>query len=369
LSTTITLSEDQCSKATPTIQTTHLQLGIISEHQSQEGKTLGRSAKRSSKRTEASSDDHTQATQDHEQHSASCPRCQFLESRIAELEKAASERSIENQPSAPGNSKILPHLDFKALRLIPHGWGEGWQLRPSPARRHWMDELPHAYKCLPLVVANQWGWQVLCPTDVIATWDGRAGLEGLRVEVPSQFAPAIKSQFGAGIVTFSPPWLFRTPPGWDLYLKGPSNRWKPNCVPLEGVIETWWLNYTFTLNWKLVQPGTVVFRQGESLGQLLPVPHSTFEDATALESPIGLLEPKASTELLEWQERRQSIAAQKDNVHHLYRKAAGIEDHLQRVDVPPFQIIGTEEALRLKGLESGNSVEKSKPTGEEEPAN
>jgi hypothetical protein len=64
-----------------------------------------------------------------------------------------------------------------------------------------------------------------------------------------RFAAAIKSQFGSGIVTFSPPWLFRTPPGWDLYVKGPSNRWKVNCVPLEGIVETWWLNYTFTLNW------------------------------------------------------------------------------------------------------------------------
>ena len=142
-----------------------------------------------------------------------------------------------------------------------------------------MDELPHAYKCLPLVIANQWGWQVLCPTDVVVTWDGTAGSEGLRVEVPPQFEPAIKSQFGAGIVTFSPPWLFRTPPGWDLYLKGPSNRWKPNCVPLEGVIETWWLNYTFTLNWKLIEPGVVTFAQGESLAQLVPVPHGTFSSA------------------------------------------------------------------------------------------
>ena len=108
------------------------------------------------------------------------------------------------------------------------------------------------------------------------TWDGNPNLSGLRIEVAPQYLPAIKSQFGSGIVTFSPPWLFRTPPGWDLYLKGPSNRWKPNCVPLEGVIETWWLNYTFTLNWKLVEPGTVVFAQGESLGQLVPVPHATF---------------------------------------------------------------------------------------------
>ena len=163
-----------------------------------------------------------------------------------------------------------------------------------------MDERPNAYQCLPLVIANQWGWQVLCPTDVRVTWDGTPGLDGLRVEVAPQYTPAIKSQFGSGIVTFSPPWLFRTPPGWDLYLKGPSNRWKPNCHPLEGVIETWWLNYTFTLNWKLVEPGTVVFARGESLGQLVPVPHATFEEATALEAPIGLLEPQAARELLEW---------------------------------------------------------------------
>jgi hypothetical protein len=197
-----------------------------------------------------------------------------------------------------------------------------------------MDSLPHAYKCLPLVVANQWGWQILCPTDVVATWDGTPSLSGLQVRVAPQFTPAIKSQFGEGIITFSPPWLFRTPRGWDLYLKGPSNRWKFNCVPLEGVIETWWLNYTFTLNWKILEPGTVFFARGESLGQLIPVPHATFEDATAFEGPIGVVEPDASQELLHWQERRQLIASQRDNVHHLYRKAEGVNQHLKRVSVP-----------------------------------
>jgi hypothetical protein len=202
-----------------------------------------------------------------------------------------------------------------------------------------MDELPHAYKCLPLLLANQWGWQILCPTDVAVTWDGSPSPDGVHVDAAPQFEPAIKSQFGAGIVTFSPPWLFRTPSGWDLYLKGPSNRWKPNCIPLEGIIETWWLNYTFTLNWKVVEPGTVFFAQGESLGQLLPVPHATFENASALEAPIGLIEPAAAQDLLKWQEKRRSIAGQRDNVHHLYRKAQGIEDHIQRVNVPPVRSI------------------------------
>jgi hypothetical protein len=270
---------------------------------------------------------------------ATCPRCRALEARIAELEAevAAARGELHGAPTAPATGR--PPLEFKALRLVPYGWGQGWMLRPSPVRRLWMDELPRSYQCLPLVIANQWGWQVTCPTDVQVVWDGTPGPDGLRVEVDEPYRPAIKSQFGAGIVTFSPPWLFRTGPGWDLYLKGPSNRWKPNCIPLEGVIETWWLNYTFTINWKLVEPGTVAFAAGESLGQLVPVPHATFHDATAVEAPIGLLEPDAARELLEWLGRRQQLAGQEVNVHHLYRKAEGIEEHVQRVDVPPVKMI------------------------------
>jgi hypothetical protein len=256
--------------------------------------------------------------------SETCPHCQAFAARIATLERQLAETRQENTP-----------LDFKALRLLDYGWGEGWSLRPSPMRRHWMDQVPYSYQCLPLVVANQWGWQLLCPTDLWVTWDGTPEPSGVRVDVDPQYAVAIKSQFGRGIVTFSPPYLFRTSPGWDLYLKGPGNRWKPNCVPLEGVIETWWLNYTFTLNWKLVEPGTVAFAKGESLGQLIPVPHDTFQGATASEAPITY-EPNAAEELLRWRDERRKRASLPNRTHQLYRKAEGIEDHLVRISVPPI---------------------------------
>ena len=112
-------------------------------------------------------------------------RCRELEARVAELERRLAE-------AAPGP------FELRALRLLDHGWGEGWQLRPSPARRYWMDAHSHAYQCLPMVVANQWGWQVLCPTDVRVVWDGSPDPAGLWVQVDSQYAVAIKSQFGAG---------------------------------------------------------------------------------------------------------------------------------------------------------------------------
>jgi hypothetical protein len=260
-----------------------------------------------------------------------CPCCQALDARVAELERRLAEAT------AAGAAGHLPSEPFtlKALRLLEHGWGEGWGLRPAPARRHWMSEQPSAYQCLPMVVANQWGWQVLCPTDVRVIWDGTPGLPGLRVEVDPQWATAIKSHFGRGIVTFSPPWLFRTPAGWDLYAKGPSNRWKTNCVPLEGVVETWWLNYTFTLNWKVVEAGEVAFARGESLGQLVPVPHATFEGAEASESPINAVDPEGADELLRWRAERRRIASAKVNTHKLYIKAEEIEQHLTKIPVPP----------------------------------
>jgi hypothetical protein len=268
--------------------------------------------------------------------SESCPRCQALEARVAELERRLAEAQAGAEARAgAGEHPRVDRFNLQALRLIDYRWGEGWGLRPGPARRHWMSEYPYAYQCLPMVVANQWGWQILCPADVVATWDGSADPSGLRVEVDPQWAAAIKSQFGQGIITFSPPWLFRTPPGWDLYAKGPSNRWKPNCVPLEGVIETWWLSYTFTLNWKVVAPGVVAFARGESLAQLVPVPHATFEEAVASESPINLVEPEAAAELLRWRDERRKIAAEPVRIHKRYLKAEDIEEHLTKVPVPP----------------------------------
>jgi hypothetical protein len=259
-----------------------------------------------------------------------CMRCRALEERVAELERrlAAVDSGLAQSET------ILPPFHLRALRLVEKGWGEGWKLRPSPQRRAWLDSRPHSYKCLPMVVANQWGWQILCPADVRVTWDGGRGIDGLVVEVEPAHAGSVRSQFGDGIVTFSPPWLFRTPPGWDLYAKGPSNRWKTNCQALEGVIETWWLNFTFTLNWKLVEPGSVIFSKGESIGQLLPVPHATFRHSTAEEALLATADPVADAELRRWLAERRRIASTPVVTHGLYRRAEGVPGHLMKVPVP-----------------------------------
>jgi Family of unknown function (DUF6065) len=251
----------------------------------------------------------------------------------------ARQPSFGTEPDSSGSARVqdgpalLPSCRLQAFRITDQGWGEGWLILPLPARRSWMDAQPYAYQCPPLVVANQWGWQILCPTDVRVTWDGSPSPSGLRVEVDKKYDASIKSQFGEGIVTFGPPWLFRTSPGWDLMAKGPSNHWKPNCSALEGVIETWWLPYTFTLNWKVVTPGTVTFAPGEPLAQLVPVAHATFRDSSLVEAPLSS-EPKLEAEMNQWVAERGRRSGEKTATHHFYRKAEGIAEHLVKVPVP-----------------------------------
>ncbi len=200
-----------------------------------------------------------------------CPRCRALEERIAALEaEAAALRSARTRPRS-GRSPDRPGADrrvsavaraaapgFQGAAADPARLGRGLGAAPVAVAAE-LDGRGRARLPLPAAGHRQpVGLAGPLPDRRPRHLERQPGLEGLRVEVEPQYEQAIKSQFGSGIVTFSPPWLFRTPPGWDLYLKGPSNRWKPNCHPLEGIIETWWLNYTFTINWKLVEPGTVV---------------------------------------------------------------------------------------------------------------
>ena len=79
------------------------------------------------------------------------------------------------------------------------------------------------------------------------------------------------SQFGYGILTWEIPFLFRTPPGYNLLARGPANWWKEGAVALEGLVETDWAVATFTMNWKLTTPRRRVrFEPDDPVCMLVP---------------------------------------------------------------------------------------------------
>jgi hypothetical protein len=209
-------------------------------------------------------------------------------------------------------------------------------LTTGPVERDWMDASDRraAYRCLPLAIANQAGWLLPCPAGFTAYWDGGPAKENVRLDfdpppgagaapdpfafsvvsitapAPTRYSDArISSHFGNGVVTFSIPYLFRTPPGVNLWVKGPANWIKDGVQPLEGIVETDWLPATFTMNWKLTRPyNTVHFERGEPICMLVPVPRGLADGLEPLCAPVSA-NPELESEYREWERSRAAFNA------------------------------------------------------------
>src|SRR5215475_14120262 len=140
-------------------------------------------------------------------------------------------------------------------------------LAPAPARRAWMDRTPDRFanRCLPLMMANQAGWQVTLTEPGEVEWSGLDGHDEVGVFGGDRVRENVCSHFGSGVVTFKLPFLFRTEPGYDLLARGPANLPKDGLSPLEGLIETDWSFAPFTMNWQITRPRTRLrFDAGEA---------------------------------------------------------------------------------------------------------
>jgi Family of unknown function (DUF6065) len=153
-------------------------------------------------------------------------------------------------------------------------------IRPAPRQRRWMEEADERapYRCLPLVIANQYGWEILSTHHVRASWDGTPGPEGLSVESAyGNHGLHCQSHFGEGVLTFQIPFLFNTPRGWNLMVRGPTNSPKDGIVALDGVVETDWAHSTFTMNWRFTRACTVEFAAGEPVCLFFPIRRGVLE--------------------------------------------------------------------------------------------
>jgi hypothetical protein len=170
--------------------------------------------------------------------------------------------------------QISDDATFKGKRPDGTGWEWCW----ADSRRGWMDATPNrfAYRCLPLTIMNQTGWWVKNPVGFTAVWWGSSapGLIQFQFDAAGDlWSKWINSQFGEGIITWNTPFLIRTrPAGSRLMVCGPVNHFKHNLHPLTALIESDWINMSFTMNWKIMEPGVPVrFEAGEPLFQLIPL--------------------------------------------------------------------------------------------------
>lgn len=144
-----------------------------------------------------------------------------------------------------------------------------------------MDASPEAfaYRCLPLAMANAHGWEIANAAGFTARWTAGGSVEDVEIRLDDPAAPGNPvSLFGQATLTFHIEGLFRTPPGWNLWIGGPPNAAKDGVAPLSGLIETDWSPYSFTMNWRFTRPDVWVrFEPGETICFFFPVERGIVE--------------------------------------------------------------------------------------------
>jgi hypothetical protein len=248
----------------------------------------------------------------------------------------------------------MPKKQSSKLVAWELGGQEDMPLEPAASDRAWMDQthLRYAYRCLPLVIANQAGWIIRNPIDFSARWNGGNQLGDLKLTFPrGSNENRIRSHFGHGILTFTIPYLFRTPPRINLWVKGPANWIKDGVQALEGVVETDWSDATFTMNWAVTRKNhTIRFERGEPICMIVPVPRGLAEELAperqALES-----DAEQFARYDNWRESRRIFNEalqrqdpvtvqrgwQRDYMLGMAADGQAVNEHQTRLRIRPFQ--------------------------------
>lgn len=228
---------------------------------------------------------------------------------------SAGDGTERSRGNARGGAGIEPD---QGPELTAFHVSSRWRLplEPAPRWRAWMNQTNNrmANRCLPLLVANEAGWVILNPIAFRATWTGHAHPRSITIEFLSgrePVAPPVKSEFGYGVITWTLPYLFRTPPGYNLLARGPANWPKDGVCALEGLVETDWAVATFTMNWKLTRPDhPVTFEEGEPFCMVVPQRRGELESFRPRIRDIRTV-PKLAASVKEWAHSRRQAHVRK----------------------------------------------------------
>lgn len=239
------------------------------------------------------------------------------------------------------------------LEIVAYSaWGFQVKLVPAWTPRAWMDatDQKFAYQCQPMSLANQSGWFVLAPHAATVDWNGGRGVADVTIEIPGNPpAPQATSAVGHGIMTWTIPYVFRTPPGWNLLCRGPANYFKDGVAPLEGLVETDWSFASFSMNWQLTRPGRITFEEGEPIAMLVPQMRGEMEKFTARKAELAS-NPELFNGYAEWiklrnqflEDRRKGdpeavrLKYQKHYARGMTTKGITFEGHQRARHLAPF---------------------------------
>lgn len=135
--------------------------------------------------------------------------------------------------------------------------------------------------CLPLSIANQYGFVVKAAHDISLYWTGGQA----NVHVESEGFHSIDSiqgyfnNFGSGVMSIENHFILRTPPQVNIMVMPAINSFIPDLYPLFGVVEADNLRRSFTFNLKVTVPNKKIYiKKGDWLASFIPIPRYFVEN-------------------------------------------------------------------------------------------
>lgn len=129
-------------------------------------------------------------------------------------------------------------------------------------------------------IASQIGWEVISPCDFTVVWNGETKSHSIKITQHNGDTPLrADNNTGHGILNIPFGYIFKTPENVSIWVKGPVNAPKEGASALEGIVETYWLPFSFSINWKITRVNCPIrFYKGEALAQIFPIRIGDYEE-------------------------------------------------------------------------------------------
>jgi len=210
-------------------------------------------------------------------------------------------------------------------------------IRKPKKKRDWFT--PNFYHCLPLTIANQYGFEIISAYPVNLFWNGNNGEDDLTItkmlsteEEDLQNIQGFEKSFANGIMSVVMSMIPRTPPGVNLLVTGPINTILPCITPMTAVVESDNIRTPFTINLKVNYPNTLIhIPKGTPLATLIPIPRY-FGDGFELKDANDLFSEELFLEEVEVADKQSQRRRNKNLAHRDYGTSSWDKDYFNGQD-------------------------------------
>lgn len=159
------------------------------------------------------------------------------------------------------------------------GWDINDVIEPLAGKKTRDFFLDWAYYCLPLTIANQYGFVVKAAIDFSLFWPGGDApvyVDTKNKQVVNQITDSVQeyfTNFKMGILSIENSFILRTPPKTNLMIMPVPNHFIQGVHVMSGVVEADNLRRSFTFNLKVTNPGVKIhIKKGDWLAAFMPIP-------------------------------------------------------------------------------------------------